>query len=146
MVILYIKIFFWFVLKQFYRYKKLFISYRFISSSWPSSDFDFKNYLNKGSVAQALSMGKNTPIQIVIEHLTPILERLGVRCIIKVELEVNDVFDALMASNIKHRVIFHIHFVNSPRFYDTMSNLYCVLGAFVVCEHCQLSFIYWFYR
>ncbi len=65
---------------------------------------DYKTYLNRGGKIQALSLGKNTSVRAAIEQLSVILQGLRVQCIIRIEMEVDAVVDALEMTEIKERV------------------------------------------
>ena len=74
-------------------------------NSWPiSGTVEAQSLLNKGGRVQILGLKPETPIACAVEQLSFILERLHVRTIIKIELDYEDVFEALKATALAERV------------------------------------------
>ncbi len=63
-----------------------------------------QSLLNKGGRVQILGLKPETPIACAVEQLSFILKRLRVRTIIKIELDYDEVVDALKATALAERV------------------------------------------
>ena len=88
--------------------------------SWPIESS--VEYLNRGPPIKFLSLKSNSPHVYAVEELVNILDKLNVKTIIKIELNVEQIVDALMNTSLKERV--------SPNVKQQSSELvlHCVLG------------------
>ena len=81
---------------------KLKISYFDRSYSWPiHNPID---YLNRGPPILLLALKSNAPHVYAVEQLSNILEKLNSKTIIKIELNEEDIIEALKSTSLNERV------------------------------------------